>query len=251
MQRSMEKYVSCLMLTLIIIDVSNALTFTRTNTTHAQFPKWNACTESSLSFEFRTKEPDGLLLYMDDSGENDFLELSVVKGRARMRFNIVQGRDGALTLTLGRQLNDGGWHRIEIRRKRMQIYLYVDRYHDSRLAVGSDFYLGNVANNSFVYFGGLPMIYGEGKNKSNLKRLSLPSAFFETRFEGEIRNTIYGNCTCRKQRANMMSGEDVSPFPLEACDVINTCGDCLCVSGDDGPACKCQQEACEDGMFDK
>ena len=34
----------------------------------AKFQLWNLCLNASLSFEFRMTQPDGLLLYMGDSG---------------------------------------------------------------------------------------------------------------------------------------------------------------------------------------
>ena len=54
------------------------------------------------------RQGDGLLLYMDDGGYFDFIEVKLVSGALRCRFNL---GEGAETLSLGRDLDDGAWHR--------------------------------------------------------------------------------------------------------------------------------------------
>ncbi len=63
----------------------------------------------------RTTEPNGLLLYTDDGGYFDFLELKLVSGSVRLRYNFGR-RSGAKVLNsaIG-ELNDGRvWHRVEV-----------------------------------------------------------------------------------------------------------------------------------------
>lgn len=225
-----------LILTFLCLTLSNAITLTKTRSTFAKFPKWNACVNSSISFEFKTSQASGLLVYTDDHGGFDYVEVMLVDGRARLRMNIVDGKDGTVVITLGERLNDGRWHRVKVQRHRMETTLYVDSYHDSRVAFGSDFNFGNIETNNHVYFGGIPNSFYQSNKPLNL---SLPSVYFETRFEGEIRNIIYGNCTCRPQRATMLDSNSVSREPREACDEKNDCGTCLCISDDDGPGCQC------------
>ncbi len=55
---------------------TEALTFQGgTSKSYARFPKWNACVNASISFEFKTLESDGLLMYTDDKGKYDFFEV--------------------------------------------------------------------------------------------------------------------------------------------------------------------------------
>lgn len=185
-------------------------------------------------------------MYTDDNGKFDYVDVMLTDGRVRLRMNIVDGKDGTVEMTLGQRLNDRRWHRVKIQRNRMETTLYVDNYHDSRVAFGSDFNFGDVTTNNFVYFGGLPKTYYQGQT-SNLEKLSLSSAFFEPRFEGQIRNVIYGNCTCRPERAEMLESDSVSREPREACEVKNDCGKCLCISDDDGPGCQCMGFDCPTG----
>ena len=156
-------------------------------TSYAQFAKWFTSSNSSLELEFRTLEPDGLLLYLDDGGYYDFLELKLVAGGLRCRFNF---GSGAETVALGRELNRGSWHRVVVTLLQNKLTLTLDMIRKSHSLKdrGHDFMLGNFTINSAVYLGGLPPWYS-----SKLKNLALPSVVFEPRFRGEIRNVIYAD----------------------------------------------------------
>ena len=167
------------------------------SSSYAQFAKWQIQVNSSLEFEFRTGESDGLLLYMDDGGYSDFLEVKLVSGTVRLRFNL---GDGSETLSLGRDLHTGAWHRVGVGLLGARVSLTVDnlRKYDNVHHRGDDLTLGNNTINSYVYVGGLPPWYS-GK----LKNLALPSVMFEPRFRGEIRNVIYADTSdlgVRQQR---------------------------------------------------
>ncbi|XP_035759503.1 LOW QUALITY PROTEIN: neurexin-3a-like [Egretta garzetta] len=54
-----------------------------------RFPKWNACCESEMSFNMKTRSSSGLVLYFDDEGFCDFLELILTQGgRLQLSFSI-------------------------------------------------------------------------------------------------------------------------------------------------------------------
>ncbi|KAL5005761.1 hypothetical protein ScPMuIL_016919 [Solemya velum] len=218
----------------LIAGASTGLYLTRTDNTYAQFPKWNACVNASFSFEFRTWDPNGLIFYTDDNGTYDFFEISMRNSSVRLRFNIVNGKEGGQNITLGNRLNDNRWHKVKIQRNRMETILMVDNLSDSRVAFGSDFYFGDIRNNSHVFFGGIPQAHKE----TDLRYLVLPSSIFELRFEGEIRNVIYGNCSCVPVRGEMMTGVSVSRDPAEICERRNPCGDKLCISNDNEAICQ-------------
>ena len=59
-----------------------ALKFLGDTETFARYPKWNACQNASISFEFRTRQPSALLLYTDDNGRYDYLQLALTKGES-------------------------------------------------------------------------------------------------------------------------------------------------------------------------
>nr|CAI5859226.1 unnamed protein product [Callosobruchus analis] len=131
---------------------------------YAQFRKWGGGANGSLEFEFKTDQPNGLLLYTDDGGTYDFFEIKLVEGALRLRYNL---GGGAQIITVGRDLNDGHWHKM-------------------RTSRGKEFRFGRFATNSDVFVGGMPSWYN-----TKLTLLALPSVIFEPRFVGAVRNLIY------------------------------------------------------------
>lgn len=242
-----EAHLSCLIVILVfVIACSEALTFYGGNTTYAKFPKWNACINASLKFEFKSTSGDGLLMYTDDNGRYDFFQLALKGGQVRLWMNVVDEKDGVVQLVVGKNLNDGRWHSVEVKRNRMNTTLFVDSYQSSMMSFGSDFQFGDIYENNYVFFGGIPPGY-----ENNLKGLALPSSMFETRFNGMIRNILYFNCTCIPVRAEMLESSDVSRIPKEACEKSNNCpSHCACISLDGGPGCECfETRQCADRKF--
>uniref|UniRef100_A0A182JP39 Laminin G domain-containing protein n=1 Tax=Anopheles christyi TaxID=43041 RepID=A0A182JP39_9DIPT len=76
----------------------------------AQFRKWYTGLNGSLELEFKTEQPNGLVLYTDDGGTFDFFELKLVEGALRLRYNL---GGGAQIITVGRDLHDGHWHKVQ------------------------------------------------------------------------------------------------------------------------------------------
>jgi len=77
----------------------------------AQFRKWYTGLNGSLELEFKTEQPNGLVLYTDDGGTYDFFELKLVEGALRLRYNL---GGGAQIITVGRDLHDGHWHKVQV-----------------------------------------------------------------------------------------------------------------------------------------
>lgn len=154
-------------------------------TSYAQFRKWNAGLNGSLELEFKTEQPNGLLLYTDDGGTYDFFEIKLVEGALRLRYNL---GGGAQILTVGRDLNDGHWHKVQVERHVETTTLTVDGVTQSRSSRGKEFHFGRLASNSDVYVGGMPSWYN-----TKLTLLALPSVIFEPRFGGAIRNLVYAD----------------------------------------------------------
>ena len=107
----------------------------------------------------------------------------------RLRFNL---GDGSETISLGRDLHNGAWHRVSVGLLGPRVTLSIDNLRKAenvqQKGGSMDYVLGNNTINSYVYIGGLPPWYS-GK----LKNLALPSVVFEPRFRGEIRNVIYAD----------------------------------------------------------
>lgn len=86
-----------------------------TQNSYAQFRKWYSGLNGSLELEFKTEQPNGLVLYTDDGGTYDFFELKLVEGSLRLRYNL---GGGAQIITVGRDIHDGHWHKVQVSGKR-------------------------------------------------------------------------------------------------------------------------------------
>lgn len=169
----------------VTLAMASGFVLEGSQTSYAQFRKWNAGLNGSLELEFKTEQPNGLLLYTDDGGTYDFFEIKLVEGALRLRYNL---GGGAQILTVGRDLNDGHWHKVQVQRHVETTSLTVDGVTQSISSRGREFYFGRLASNSDVYVGGMPSWYN-----TKLTLLALPSVIFEPRFGGAIRNLVYAD----------------------------------------------------------
>lgn len=94
-------------------SLSSTITLEGSPYSYAQYRKWFTTMNGTLSFEFKTTEPNSLLLYTDDGGISDFVELKLIDGVIRLRFNL---GSGSAILSAGRNLADSQWHYTEISR---------------------------------------------------------------------------------------------------------------------------------------
>ena len=144
--------------------------------------------------------------------------------------------NGAQIADLGRDLNSSTWHKVKIQRNQTQTYIELDnkiksvlpdsskirpvvfnnanyrtnsqghklnKPHNSRMS--SVEFGGNFSANSFVYVGGLPSFYS-----TKLSSLALPSAVFEPRFRGSIRNIVYADDESGRPRRQEVMAYKVS-----------------------------------------
>ncbi|XP_072160521.1 neurexin 1 [Bemisia tabaci] len=172
-------------LVLCAIEVTRGFVLDGSPTSYARFRKWNAGLNGSLEFEFKTDQANGLLLYTDDGGMYDFFEIKLVEGALRLRYNL---GGGAQIVTIGRDLNDGHWHKVQVRRRNERTTLRVDGEEQTRVSRGREFQFGRLQSNSDVYIGGIPAWY-----YTKLTLLALPSVIFEPRFRVAVRNVVYAD----------------------------------------------------------
>lgn len=189
-----------LLLLLPLLGAASCFVLEGSQTSFAQFRKWNAGLNGTLEFEFKTEQANGLLLYTDDGGTYDFFEIKLVEGALRLRYNL---GGGAQIITVGRDLNDGHWHKVKVQRDGERTSLTVDSVTQERTSRGKEFYFGRLASNSDVYIGGMPLWYN-----SKLTLLALPSVIFEPRFGGAIRNLVYADDEVPVPRRQEMKMKD-------------------------------------------
>lgn len=95
----------------IILTQCDAFVLDGSQNSYARFRKWYTGLNGSLEFEFKTEQPNGLVLYTDDGGTYDFFEVKLVEGAVRLRYNL---GGGANIITVGRELHDGHWHKVQV-----------------------------------------------------------------------------------------------------------------------------------------
>ena len=240
----MLKFLTTCLLLLLYQEVAVVRGFVLegSQTSYAQFRKWYSSPNASLEFEFLTSQPNGLLLYTDDGGYYDFLEVKLVDGSLRIRLNL---GNGAQIADVGHgDLNNGyTWHHVKIQRNFTKTVVSLDNKKRVVLPDASKLRLlssnmnsrnnnaghvkaphqqlqqassshvefgGNFSANSFVYVGGLPSFYS-----TKLSSLALPSAVFEPRFRGSIRNIVYADDETGRPRRQEVMAYKVSSLRLE------------------------------------
>ena len=154
-------------------------------------------------------------------------------GSLRIRLNL---GNGAQIADLGQDLNSSTWHKVKIQRNLTQTRVELDNKIRAVLPDSSKFrpvikhqnvnnkhrggggssgrvsaveFGGNFSANSFVYVGGLPSFYS-----TKLSSLALPSAVFEPRFRGSIRNIVYADDETGRPRRQEVMAYKVSPLFL-------------------------------------
>ncbi|XP_078001036.1 neurexin-3-like [Glandiceps talaboti] len=213
---------------LSMISISSGLEFYGTYTCYAQYEMWDATTNGTLSFQFKTSEKEGLLAYMDDGGQYDFLELKVTEGHVRLRFRI---GDSAQTVMVGDDVNDNTWHTVEVIRNYQKTTLVVDSQRKTGASIDQE--ETTLTSKSDLFFGGIP-------RRTRLTALALPSVMFDTRFKGHIRNIFYGLGAGRWKNPNFLSEEDTKEATTDVCPKNNPClNNGLCISNDLGATCDC------------
>ncbi|XP_066426400.1 neurexin-2-beta isoform X5 [Molothrus aeneus] len=116
----------------------------------ARYGRWAPGAGGQLSFRFKTNVTRALLLYLDDGGNCDFLELLVAEGRLRLRFAIACAEPA--TLEPPAPVSDGRWHAVLLTRQARHAALAVDgearaaavRSKRPDMAVASDLFVGGI-----------------------------------------------------------------------------------------------------------
>ncbi|XP_055974471.1 neurexin-1 isoform X6 [Sorex fumeus] len=145
-----------------------------------RFPKWNACCESELSFELKTRSARGLLLYFDDEGFCDFLELVLAQG-GRLQLSLSIFCAEPATLLAEPPVNDGAWHHVRLRRQFRNTSLQIDGRDAQWVQVASKRRDMTVFSGLFV--GGLPPDLRQAALK-----LTLAAVRQRAPFRGSIRD---------------------------------------------------------------
>lgn len=219
---------------------SIALYFTSIRTSYCVYERWNASHNGTLRFEFRTSQSDALLLYMDDGGDDDYMEVVLEEGRLRFRVRI---HNSAWVVYMGQNLDDALWHHVTIVRRGKINIITLDSYTRQGTVDGP---IDELTIRTNLYVGGIPH-YVEMADLSN------SDAYSYDHFQGNIRNLNYKTNYSRfhYERLDLLARYDVDESPLDLCQRVDPCENKgLCVSNDQGPVCDCtgidfEGEICE------
>lgn len=172
--------VCVLLLLSAVLGLSAALEFTGSEGQWARYTRWDASSRSDLMFQFKTSEPEGMLLYFDDGGFCDFLLLTLSEGRLQLRFSIDCAET---TITSDKMVNDSRWHFAAVNRHNLWTGLAVDGKTKTGEVRPQRQFMKIVSD---LFLGGLPA-------DIRTSAITLPSVRELPPFKGIITDLSYGS----------------------------------------------------------
>ncbi|KAM9787377.1 neurexin 3a isoform 8-T8 [Syngnathus typhle] len=191
----------------------------------ARYLRWDASVRGDLSFQFKTQFSEALLLYFDDGGYCDFLQLAVAEGRLQLRFGI----DCAETTVVSdARVDDDIWHFAALSRYNLRTVLALDgRAKADQVRPQRQFM--NIVSDLFL--GGVPQDIRSGA-------LTLPTVRNMQPFRGAIADLKYG------KSQPLFLGSLKVPLESEGRCTVNPCengGTCTVAAADGQPLCDCSK----------
>ncbi|XP_069594798.1 neurexin-2-beta isoform X19 [Ranitomeya imitator] len=173
-----------------------------------------------LTFRLRTNASRGLLLYQDDEGDCDFLELALDGGRPRLRFSISCSEPAVVRLP--RVVSDGIWHGIVIGGNGREGWLAVD---GERGAAEVRSKRRETILRSDLFVGGLP-------SDLRLSALTLGGAKYEPPFLGELEGLKLGGRPAQLLASQGVGGTEEEEERGEDREKVHSCrGANPCLNG--------------------
>ncbi|XP_075060175.1 neurexin-1 isoform X14 [Mixophyes fleayi] len=211
-----------------MVDMGRGLEFPGTEGQWTRFPKWNACCESEMSFNMKTKRSSGLVIYFDDEGFCDFLELILYEGRLKLSFSIFCAEPASLLTDLA--VNDNNWHSVIIKRNFKNTTLILDK-ESKWVEVKSK--RRDMTVFSSLFIGGIPP-----ELRSSTLKLTFPAVKDHSPFQGWINDV----------RVNFTDSSPVTSNDVKMEDTTNPCAnDQVCLNGgicsvvNEEATCDCSQ----------
>uniref|UniRef100_A0AAQ4R594 Neurexin 3a n=1 Tax=Gasterosteus aculeatus aculeatus TaxID=481459 RepID=A0AAQ4R594_GASAC len=207
----------------VLLSTCLGLEFLGTPGQWARYLRWDASTRGDLSFQFKTEASEALLLYFDDGGYCDFLQLSVAGGRLQLSFSI----DCAETSVLSdRRVDDSSWHFASLSRYNLRTVLVLDGQAKADEVRPQRQFMNIVSD---LFLGGVPQDIRQGA-------LTLPTVRNTQPFRGSITDLKYGISL------PLLLGSLKVPLESEGWCTVNPCengGTCAVVDGE--PFCDCSK----------
>ncbi|CAG00107.1 unnamed protein product, partial [Tetraodon nigroviridis] len=207
-----------------LLGWSAGLNFTGSEGQWARYIRWDASSRSDLMFQFKTSEPEGMLLYFDDGGFCDFLLLTLSEGRLQLRVSIDCAET---TITSDKMVNDGRWHFAAVNRHNLRTGLAVDGQSKTGEVRPQRQFMKIVSD---LFLGGLP---GDIRTSA----ITLPSVRELPPFKGIITDLSYGS----KQLPMLINSQKVRLEMIGLC-TENPCENGgICSLADGETYCDCSK----------
>ncbi|XP_074845649.1 neurexin-1 isoform X11 [Carettochelys insculpta] len=238
----------CLLLWLALLlgcwaELGSGLEFPGAEGQWTRFPKWNACCESEMSFNMKTRSSSGLVLYFDDEGFCDFLELILTQGgRLQLSFSIFCAEPA--TLLTDTPVNDNLWHTVVIRRHFKNTTLIIDQTESKWVEVKSK--RRDMTVFSGLFLGGLPP-----ELRSATLKLTLSSVKDREPFKGWITDIRVNYTQASPVESQEVRLDDEQSRLCSSDDVCLNGGVCSVLN--DQAVCDCSQTGfrgkdCSEGL---
>ncbi|XP_075781571.1 neurexin-1 isoform X5 [Pelodiscus sinensis] len=238
----------CLLLWMALLlgcwaELGSGLEFPGAEGQWTRFPKWNACCESEMSFNMKTRSSSGLVLYFDDEGFCDFLELILTQGgRLQLSFSIFCAEPA--TLLTDTAVNDNLWHTVVIRRHFKNTTLLIDQTEAKWVEVKSK--RRDMTVFSGLFLGGLPP-----ELRSATLKLTLSSVKDREPFKGWITDVRVNYTQASPVESQEVRLDDEQSRLCASDDVCLNGGICSVLN--DQAVCDCSQTGfrgkdCSEGL---
>ncbi|XP_034087768.1 neurexin 3a isoform X2 [Gymnodraco acuticeps] len=207
----------------VFLSTCLGLEFLGTPGQWARYLRWDASTRGDLSFQFKMEASEALLLYFDDGGYCDYLQLSVVEGRLQLGFSIDCAET---TVVSNRRVDDGSWHFASLSRYNLRTVLVLDGQAKADEVRPQRVFMKIVSD---LFLGGVPQDIRNGA-------LTLPTVRNMQPFRGTITDLKYGISQ------PLFLGSLKVPLESEGWCTVNPCengGTCSVVDGE--PVCDCSK----------
>lgn len=213
-----------LLLLSTVLGLGAGFEFTGSEGQWARYLRWDASTRSDLTFQFKTSESEGMLLYFDDGGYCDFLLLAVSGGKLQLRFSIDCAET---TITSDKMVNDSRWHFAAVNRHNLRTGMAVDGRTKTGEVRPQRQFMKIVSD---LFLGGLP---GDIRTSA----ITLPSVRELPPFKGIITDLSYGS----KPRPTLIDSQKVRLEMMGLC-TENPCENGgICSLADGEPYCDCSR----------
>ncbi|KAK6109180.1 Laminin G domain family protein [Brugia pahangi] len=254
-----------LLLIILLADGSNAILLSGAPGSYARYPKWMHTFENQLSLDFRTKQPNALLLYTDDGGiQGNFFSLTITNKKLQLDFrlgdetNYLSSERPVVTMRLNDiEVSDYRWHRLTLFQAWENVKLQLDDTVLFKILNQNSFVFGNLKTNSDMFIGGVPKdTYLLGAMSSPLKRHTIS-------FAGGVKNLLYRLYPQGVTAPQIIESVGMRQSDDDYCKITNIASKndyfCrnggICYSTNDGPKCDCsftdfRGQRCEQVRFD-